>query len=79
MSMKGSENTYKDRYHYDFSLFLRVDERSSDSYIGCDDFFCFFRKSSGSKILFRGLTFLFLFNFQFMSFIKRKANSTQKT
>ena len=31
-------------------LFLRVDERSSDSYIGRDDFFSFFRKSS---ILFR--------------------------
>ena len=38
--------------------FLRVDERSSDSYIGLNYFF--FRKSlevcSGSKLLFRGLT-----------------------
>ena len=42
-------------------LCLRVDESSSDSYIGRDDFFnFFFRKSlkicSGSNLLFRGLT-----------------------
>ena len=43
-----------------------MDERSSDSSIGCDNFFFFFRQKpkicSGSNVVFCGLTFdLFLF------------------
>ena len=43
-----------------WEAFLRVDERSLDSYLGHDDFFQEKSKTcSGSNLLFRGLTFYF--------------------
>ena len=67
-----------------FFVFLRVDERSSDSYIGSDEFFLFFF-FSGKNLkfvqaqihFFCGSAFDF-FKYQFISFVKRKANSTIK-
>ena len=54
------KGTYNSLQHKDFSL-LRVDERTSDSYMDRDDFFPrkIFITCSGSNVLFSGLTFDF--------------------
>ena len=58
-------------------VFLRVDERSSDSYMSHGDFFSFFFsfKICKNYFFFAVLT-LFLFKVQFISCVKRKANFT---
>ena len=60
-------------------IILSVDERSSDSYMGRDDFLKkIFRKShelcSDSNLIFRSLNLSF-FLVQFISSVKSKANS----
>ena len=62
-------------------LFLRVDERSSDSYKGRKYFFRIFFSGKVLKFVQAQIYFFCCLNFdfflvQFISFVKRKANST---
>ena len=50
---------------------------SSNFYVGCDDFSSFFfqEKLNLFGLFFLAVRFLFSFNLQFLSFVKRKTNS----
>ena len=69
---------------FSLQIFLRVDERSSDSYIGRDDFFLFRFFFSGKVLKFIQaqihffVIWLSILTVQFISFVKRKASSNIK-